>query len=1187
MRQQHAPSTQFYFIHPFMFSRTRPHPLFDYLLQRPEPVSVSIRFRRTQLTPDEIAFCQQNAATYDQRSILTALEFEQLTQRQQWMRTMLERQQQLVTLVTIDIVSPATIPTHLITMVGNLITQSNIAVLDDRRTVGMNDTGGYQVLRHGDYRAVAQAFQTVEMYVPQPALETPEMRLPYLFDVSQTAVVFRIPTSSLVPLPGIEMQSHRTLRPPRDLSTSGTIIGEYIEANKRTPIMISEIDRTRHSYIIGQTGTGKSTVLKSMILDDIRQGRGVCAVDPHGDLVTEIIAQIPPERHDDVIVIDPTQTDFPVGLNVLEYETPDDREIAIQHFQGMIMQMLSDQDVTTEMAGPAFQRYLRNNAYWVTQDIDDPGTVLEFYQMMDDESYFKRWDPIDESDVKLVNWRKQLSRQIFHDMQAGYLSYSAWINSKFESFIFDTRMRLIFGQKRSTVNFFEAMNSRKIILVNLSRGLLSEVASSFIGYIVLAKLQQAALKRAALPQHQRAMFSIYVDEFQNYTTESFVSLLSESRKYGIALTLANQFLAQIPNQRIIHAILGNVGTVIAFRVGIADGKELAPRFAPEVTPDDLINLPNWHAYVSTQVHGQSRRPFSLHTMRPVTELNQANLARVIRQSNHLYGTPRAEVERIIAASLRNTRLTLAPPTPAADTPDGENEKIRQTLSIQLVPLYQRTPAEYITTGDKKYVILHGCGLVAWSNGSSTINTVGLPPYVTEEWRNTTIAAFAQQLPPHATIDEFVAYATAHNLHTMYDLHDYLLHTKENAVTLEHFEFANLSSIPSAVRKILLKGADVSAVALHFPYLATAMVGQFGYEHQSAMTIVDMAISGGFGMMLDNHNVLTLWHNAYPPQSRQISDVRAIVASHSAGFVLTNDYRVIEVTMQTDTVLTDLPPIQHMSAGLRFAAFIDVEGRCHISSDAHDEVKQGVPDETFVQLACGFDHVVGLTTNRTVVAWGISEEDGIIPDEVTTSTIPFRCVAASTNQSYALREDGRIFAWGQKETNEVQAFVEDRTIVDIKASRAGLYCQTDKGTWITDAQMLPASIHSISMRLLSVELGLYAVIDPAANVLSTIARTLAMPLNMLDTIDAGIIHGLEAAQIHTVGDVLHRSRRQLSEIALFVRAPELLTPLCDAIAALLRTQQIESHTWPDEPFDVNDAIEFNPRAHWYAGMIDEH
>ena len=1193
MRQQHAPATQFYFIHPFILSRTRPHYLFDYLLQRAAPASISIRFQRTQLTTAEVTFCQQNAATYDQRSTLTAIELEQLTLRQQWMRAMLERQQQLVTLVTIDVVSPTTIPTHLITMVGNLITQSNIT--DTHSPGGMNDSGGYQVMRHGDYRAVAHAYQTVAVYMPKPALETPEIRLPYLFDVSQAAVVFRIPTSSLVPLPGIEMQSHRNLRPPRDLSTTGTCVGEYLEAGKRTPIVISEIDRTRHSYILGQTGTGKSTVLKSMILDDIMQGRGVCAVDPHGDLITEIIAQIPPERHNDVIVIDPTNTEFPVGLNVLEYDTPAEREIVIQHFQGMIMQMLRDQGVNAKQAGPAFERYLRNNAYWVTQDIREPGTVLEFYQMMEDKEYYKRWEPIDESDQKLVNWRNQLKNQHFHETSNDTVSFSTWINSKFENFIFDTRIRLIFGQKRSTINFFDAMNSRKIILVNLSRGLLSEVASSFVGYIVLAKLQQAALKRAELPHHQRGVFSIYVDEFQNYTTESFVSLLSESRKYGIALTLANQFLAQISNPRIIHAILGNVGTVIAFRVGIADGKELAPRFAPEVTPDDLINLPNWHAYVSTQVHGQSRRPFSMHTIRPVSQLNINNLEMVIRQSSLLYGTPRAEVEETIRESLRNTRDVLK------QTTDSSSKK-RMKLDITLVPLYQRPPAEKIRTRNQTNVILNGGGIIAWSNDSLAVSTVGLPPCVQEAWQTTTIAAFAQQLPPHAFIDEFVAYATTHNLHTMHDLLEYVTYSKDHPLTLEHFAYSDLLTGPMSKQTFVYEDKEIKPVAIHFPRLATAMVGQFGYEHQLSVTIVDIAISHGFGMMLDNHHVLTLWHNAYPAQSRQIHNVQAIDATIDTGYVLTNDHRVIQVTMHTDNELTDLPPIRQISAGKLFAAFIDVDGKCHLSPDAPIKLQQAIPKSTYRQIACGFNHVLGLTTAGKIESWSSPsyiEKEGLptegIPDEVINSTIPFRCVTTTSYESYALREDGNLFTWGWEgnffwvdmEVEVVTSMAYGHNIVDIKSSARKLYCQTDKGDWITNDQDFPPTLYNVPFRSLRImKYGSFALINPDASVLSVITRILTTSLSTLTAIDADVIQTLTSAQMQTVGDVLRKSRDDIAQIDLFVRAPELLTPLCDTIVELLHTNQITTHDWPNAPFVVKDVINNHPRAHWYANMIDE-
>jgi len=328
-------------------------------------------------------------------------------------------------------------------------------------------------------------------------------------------------------------------------------------------------------------------------------------------------------------VIDPTHTDASVGLNLFEYDTQEEREMAIQLFQKIVELVERARGTSMRYMGPQFMQHLRNNAYWVTQDQQDPGTIIEMYNMYAIKGYYKRWLPINEQDIKLKSWQIKMERESYHVRGDGGSTNFSYFSSKFEDFVFDSRIRAIFGQKHSTFNFYDAMNTRKIILINLSRGLLSEIASAFMGGVIMAKLQQAALKRALLPAQQRTVFSIYVDEFQNYTSESFVSLLSESRKYGIALTLANQFLTQIKNERIVEAILGNVGTIISFRVGLHDGKALQPRFAPEVTPSDLINLPNWQAYVSTQVNGQSRRPFSMQTIRPREELNQQTAARVL------------------------------------------------------------------------------------------------------------------------------------------------------------------------------------------------------------------------------------------------------------------------------------------------------------------------------------------------------------------------------------------------------------------------------------------------------------------------------------------------------------------------------------------------------------------------------
>jgi hypothetical protein len=1165
----------FYDVHAFSLSMTSHHTLYEYLLQHPHPISISIRMQRSQLSEREVTFCINNVQEQPQSDRLSSVEFHTIVQRKAHMYQMLQRQQQLVALITIDVVSPKPIPGIALTLIGNLLTQSYL--LNEQHGTHVSS---YHILQPPEHQAIAAAFRGVYMHLPIQTEHQPHERLPFLYDVSQAALVMRLPASSLEPLPGIEMRSHRQIPPPRDLSETGTLIGQAEPGEMRTPIQINHIDRTRHSYIIGQTGTGKSTVLKSMILDDIIRGYGVCAIDPHGDLINEVIAQIPFQRIQDVIVIDPTHVDAPIGINLFEYTTQSEREHVIQLFHGMMMQLMSDYGVSKDYVGPAFQQYLRNNAYWVTQDHNDPGTVLELYQMMAQADYHKRWLPIDESDAKLVNWYAQLRKQSFHGMNDNTISWSSYINSKFEDFIFDTRIRLIFGQKRSTVDFYQAINSKKIILVNLSRGVLSESAANFIGHVVLAKIQQAVLRRAELAINQRPFFSIYVDEFQNYTTESFVSLLSESRKYGVALTLANQFLGQIENKRIMQAILGNVGTVVAFRVGLADCEALSPRFAPEVSANDLINVPNWQAYVSMQVNGQIRRPFSMYTLRPIDQLDVPRLNAVIELSKQQYGTPRADVEHTIAQSLS---LQRNPPALPTELPAKRIEEVIVTHtpqdSVVLVPQYARPPIECLetyTNNESTYTMaLHGLGMSLWMHGEAAgnVNTIGLPPQFMAALKATRIntlpvMALAQQT-------ELVDEIREHGLMNLYDVQQYLLfHQHQRMPAPSH---AHANDIPLSFRSLFTAPHTTAPVTV-----ANGILGHFAHTYRLPSRVIDMALLPQLGMMLEGNGTLTIWNTAFHAYHATIEHVTAIAATDEHGYALFADGRICNI-LEPDVMLSDLPPIRFMSAGRNFVACIDENYCCHfINADSH--ITHHTPEIRFRMIACGYDHVIGLGFNHEVYCWGHNVRgDMHVPEEICTISFNIEKIAAGYDQSFALSSQGYLYAWGQKTSGHFIPMALGERIVNICITPRQNFFQTHSGRWISDTPIhIPFTINQRDI----VKIGsnadgiMYALYAPNTDILTRSEQLFNTAITDLSNLHPNTIAALHQEQFQHVGDILRFSQTTLATLSYFHRYTYELDTLIKTIQANLKKHRIHVVWWPEHPLTLSQMIPPHAQALWY-------
>jgi hypothetical protein len=433
-------------------------------------------------------------------------------------------------------------------------------------------------------------------------------------------------------------QIDMTLSPaPAEVSNRGVLLGMNSYRGQETEVRFSPEDRLRHLYVIGQTGTGKTTILKNMIVQDIQNGEGVCFIDPHGNDIEDILANIPPERADDVIYFDPGFIDRPIGLNMLEYDVrfPEQKTFVVDELLSIFRKLFGG---TPESMGPAFEQYFRNSALLAMDDPSEGATLLEIGRVLANKEYRQRLI------AKCVN---PIIRQFWESAEkttgeASLANYVNYITNKFDVFITNEIMRPIVVQQKSSLNFREIIDGKKILLVNLSKGRLGEINSNLLGLVIVGKLFMAALSRVDSIGKDLPPFYLYIDEFQNVTTNSISQILSEARKYKLGLNLAHQYIAQI-DEGIKNAVFGNVGSMAAFRIGVDDADFLAKQFEPTFTGLDLQKLENRNAYVKMLVNGFPAKPFNIRTLAP----NPGNreLAQKIKELSHLkYGKDRKIVE---------------------------------------------------------------------------------------------------------------------------------------------------------------------------------------------------------------------------------------------------------------------------------------------------------------------------------------------------------------------------------------------------------------------------------------------------------------------------------------------------------------------------------------------------------------
>ncbi len=436
---------------------------------------------------------------------------------------------------------------------------------------------------------------------------------------------------------------------PLDVSAEGVILGKNMYHGKETIVRMGREDRVRHFYVIGQTGTGKTSILKNMIVQDMKNGDGVCFIDPHGNDVQDILALVPPERIDDVIYFDPAYTARPMGLNMLEYDErfPEQKTFVVNEMMNIFNQLF-DMKVG---GGAMFEQYFRNAAALVMEDTASGSTLLEITRVLSDKAF---------RDMKLSRCKNPIIAQFWASAEKttgdhGLANFVPYISSKFDNFISNDITRPIVLQQKSAFNFRKIMDEKKILLVNLSKGRLGDINANLIGLVLVGKLSMAALSRVDMfgSGQKPNDFYLYIDEFQNVTTPSIATILSEARKYRLSLNLAHQYIAQL-SEEIKKAVFGNVGSIVAFRVGAEDAEAIKGKFEPTFSPQDITRLDNYNAYINMLVAGQPSRPFNIATLPP--EQGNPMLAGKLKELSYLkYGAPREEVEAEIMARFRGEK----------------------------------------------------------------------------------------------------------------------------------------------------------------------------------------------------------------------------------------------------------------------------------------------------------------------------------------------------------------------------------------------------------------------------------------------------------------------------------------------------------------------------------------------------
>lgn len=519
-----------------------------------------------------------------------------------------------------------------------------------------------------------------------PQLPTAFVRPGFILSAEEIATLWHIP-NILVKTPNIDWVVSKKLEPPVELPVPGmtdqaedlTILGEAVFHGQRLKFGIRQDDRRRHVYTIGKTGMGKSVLLENMIFSDIHAGKGIGVIDPHGDLIEAILRFIPKSRSNDVILFDPSDRDFPISFNMLEAPNPDQRPLVASGLMSVFTKLWP------EAFSGRMEHILRNTLLALLEN--EGSSMLGILRMFGDDTYRAKivanvTDPVVKSfwETEYAGWSDKYRTEAI-----------AAIQNKIGQLLTTPLIRNIVGQVRSTLDVRHAMDTGKIVLVNLSKGKLGEDTSAFLGSMLVTKFQIDAMSRADMPEAERRDFYLYVDEFQNFATKSFATILSEARKYRLSLTVAHQYVGQLTigqnDTSLRDAVFGNVGSLISFQVGSDDAEDLSLQFEEMVSTKDILSLPKYHAYMRLMINGVPSKPFSVATLPPPVFAQDDNRLQILRDlSRERYAQKRAVVEEKImrwAAGTAEAKVTAKTAGKAKEKEEEERKKAKaKGMSLQ-------------------------------------------------------------------------------------------------------------------------------------------------------------------------------------------------------------------------------------------------------------------------------------------------------------------------------------------------------------------------------------------------------------------------------------------------------------------------------------------------------------------------
>jgi len=498
---------------------------------------------------------------------------------------------------------------------------------------------GFTYTKHTNEKALIKNFIYRHFHKPWPQkIHHKKMVL----SSDELASLFHLPNIRYNKTPNIAWQNYKVSPPPHNIPKEGIILGHNTYRGETKEIKMKNEDRFRHFYVIGQTGTGKSSIFQVMIRQDLEMGHGIAVVDPHGSLIDDIMPFIPRSRADDVIYFNPADLERPLGLNILEGESWEEKELVALDAMNIMIKLFNE-----EIFGPRIQDYFRNGCLTLMSN-PEGGSLTDIVRLFTDDDFQRMQVTHVTNPIVRSFWENQMAKTGAREKQEMIPYFAA----KFGQFVTNSMMRNIIGQAKSAFDFMKVMQEGKILLMNLSKGEVGEINSKLIGLIIVSKIQMAALRRQRIPKDERRDFFLYIDEFQNYITDSIESILSEARKYRLSLNLAHQYIAQLEGSdgksKVKDAVFGNVGTMMCYKIGAQDAEYMAKEMAPVFSDQDLVNLDKFKAVMKLSIDTQPSRPFSITPVNPYLQKGDLEAAEAFKQLSRLkYGRDREFVDHEI------------------------------------------------------------------------------------------------------------------------------------------------------------------------------------------------------------------------------------------------------------------------------------------------------------------------------------------------------------------------------------------------------------------------------------------------------------------------------------------------------------------------------------------------------------